>query len=68
MQKWRGVPSPQGFTFGLARQPKFEADTYETLDHGEFDGGAVLLRRGAEPEFMSGGGWLEAELRTMKTK
>ena len=63
MQRWRSVPSPQGFVYGLARQPKVDPDTYENLDRGEFDGGAVLLRRGAESEVMTASGWLKAALR-----
>ena len=63
MQKWRSVPSPQGFTFGRARKPKVDPKTYENFDFGEYDGGAVLLRRGAEPEIITGASWLEYKMR-----
>ena len=67
MQKWRSVPSPQGFTFGLRIEPKIDPETYETLDPGEYDGGAVVLRRGAEPEVLTASTWLETVLRGAKS-
>jgi len=33
---------------------------------GAYDGGAVLLRRGKEPEFMIGSSWLKEQMNRAK--
>lgn len=62
MQSWDSVPSPQGFSFGLALEPALDDENYEIIDFGKYDGGAVVLRRGAEPEIVQGSAWLDAVL------
>jgi len=66
MQTWRSIPSPQGFTFGLARAPKLDPITYEVVEPGEYDGGAVLLRRNELPEIMIGSSWLTEQMMRAK--
>ncbi len=68
MQNWSSVPSPQGFTFAVARPIQFDLETGEIVDRGEYDGGAVLLRRGAEPEYFSASEWLKAKLRSSRRR
>lgn len=62
MQTWGDAPSPQGFTFGRTKYPADDPITYENVDLAEFDGDAVILRRGREPDILSGSIWLDAVL------
>ena len=66
LQTWPNVPSPQGFSYGKAQKPKIDEIADENLNMGQFDGGAVLLRRGAPPEIMVGSLWLKEQLRGAK--
>ena len=66
LSRWRSVPSPQGFTFGLARQPTLDPETSELKDLGEFDGGAVFLRRDTAPEFFTASSWLKMKMRKQR--
>jgi hypothetical protein len=45
-QKWRSVPSPQGFTVARARPPEHDPETGDTADPGEYEwwGGAAATR------------------------
>ena len=67
MQKWSNLPSPQGYTFSVGKQPQPDHTSEWPIDGGYFDGGAVVLRRGAEPEMTIGRNILWAALRNHKS-